>query len=100
MAHVNLTVQRSKSKEVHRDALTFFYYFITFTYLQGDYQTVDSLEPALLNDARASSYPITVDNGTPSEAMEPFDRITSDKVGEWWTVYNNITRAEQVEMKQ
>ncbi|VDO90356.1 unnamed protein product [Heligmosomoides polygyrus] len=46
---------------------------------KGDYQTVDSLEPALLNDARASSYPITVDNGTPSEAMEPFDRITSDK---------------------
>ncbi|KIH62700.1 peptidase family M1, partial [Ancylostoma duodenale] len=45
------------------------------------YQTGDSLEPVLVDDARSSSHPLSLNIETPAEAEEILDKVTAEKGG-------------------
>ncbi|EYC15756.1 hypothetical protein Y032_0036g3341 [Ancylostoma ceylanicum] len=45
------------------------------------YQTGDSVEPVLVDDARSSSHPLTLNIETPAEAEEILDKVTAEKGG-------------------
>ncbi|KIH59556.1 peptidase family M1, partial [Ancylostoma duodenale] len=48
---------------------------------QKSYQTSDSLEPVLVDDARSSSHPLSLNIETPAEAEEILDQVTAEKGG-------------------
>ncbi|RCN52034.1 peptidase family M1 [Ancylostoma caninum] len=61
-------------------------YFLLDKIFAGDvdaksYQTGDSLEQVLVDDARSSSHPLSLNIETPAEAEEILDKVTAEKGG-------------------
>ncbi|ETN82349.1 hypothetical protein NECAME_07999 [Necator americanus] len=61
-------------------------YFVLEKIFEGDldghnYQTSESFEPALIDDSRSSSHPVTLNTETPEKAQEFLDQVTAEKSG-------------------